>query len=137
MQLGEGHRQNSAVARNERFSLASGRQVRQDQWWIVTDRSSEPLPPSVGALVFLGFLSSGSTSKKIHAIPCRKNCRHSSVSGRTELAEARTDLWAGYQRTRSVNPARHAHPSRHLRCFFRDGLRVAPRRLRRLPAAGV
>jgi hypothetical protein len=30
-QLGEGHRQNSAVARNERFSLASGRQVRQDR----------------------------------------------------------------------------------------------------------
>src|SRR3954462_12319519 len=80
------------------------------------DRYTEPLPPSVGALVFLGFLSSGSTSKKIHAIPCRKNCWHSSVSELTKLAEALTDLWAGYQRTRSVNPARHAHPSWHLRC---------------------
>src|SRR3954462_15283915 len=69
------------------------------------DRSTEPLPPSVGALVFLGFLSSGSTSKKNHAIPCRKNCRHSSVSERTKLAEALTDLGEGYQRTRSVNPA--------------------------------
>jgi hypothetical protein len=28
------------------------------------DRITEPVPPSVGALVFLGFLSSGSTSKK-------------------------------------------------------------------------
>src|SRR3954471_8600868 len=95
----------------------------------------EPLPPSVGALVFLGFLSSGSTSKKIHAIPCRKNCRHSSVSELTKLAVALTDLGAGYQRTRSVNPARHAHPSRRLWRFFRDGLRVAPRRRWRLPAA--
>src|SRR3954463_6145177 len=65
MQWGEGHRQNSAVARSGRFSLASGRQVRQDRCCSDIDRFSEPLPPSVGALVFLGFLSPGSTSKKI------------------------------------------------------------------------
>src|SRR3954465_2001212 len=52
----------------------------------------EPLPPSVGALVFLGFLYSDSHLSKIQPIPCRKNCRHSSVSEPTKLAEALTDL---------------------------------------------
>src|SRR3954451_20507298 len=67
-----------------------GRSGKIELAW--NDRITEPVPPSVGALVFLGFLSSSSTSKKIQSIPCRKNCRHSSVSGRTELAEVLTDL---------------------------------------------
>ena len=78
-------------------------------------------PPPWGLWCFWGFLFSGSHLSKIQPIPCRKNCRHSSVSEPTKLAEARTDLRGEYQRTRSVNPARHAHPSLHLRCFFRMG----------------
>src|SRR3954447_636804 len=56
------------------------------------DRVTEPLPPSVGALVFLRFPVSDSHLSKIQPIPCRKNCRHSSVSELTKLAVALSDL---------------------------------------------
>src|SRR3954454_13872497 len=54
MQLGEGHRQNSAVARNERFSLASGRQVRQDRNCKVLSILSSHCPPPWGLWCFWG-----------------------------------------------------------------------------------
>src|SRR3954469_1809187 len=75
-------------------------------------------PPPWGLWCFWGSYLLVLPPKKNHAIPCRKNCGHSSVSGLTNGAGALTDLWAGYQRTRSVNPARHAHPSRRLRRIF-------------------
>ena len=121
-QLGEGHRQNSAVARNERFSLASGRQVRQDRCCSRSRSVFRATAPLRGGFGVSGVpLFWQSPSKKFTPIPCRKNCRHSSVSGLIKLAEALTDLREGYQRTRSVNPARHAHPSRRLWRFFGMG----------------
>src|SRR3954470_15074050 len=78
----------------------------------------EPLPPSVGALVILGFLFSGRHLQKVDPVPCRKNYRHSSVTGKTKSEAARTDPRVAYQPTRSVNPARHAHPSRRLWRFL-------------------
>src|SRR3954465_11645713 len=78
-------------------------------------------PPPWGLWCFWGFLFSSSHLSKIQPIPCRKNCRHSSVSGLIKLAEALTDLREEYPRTRSVNPARHAHPSRRPWRFFGMG----------------
>src|SRR3954470_20364081 len=78
-------------------------------------------PPPWGLWCFWGFLFSSSHLSKIQPIPCRKNCRHSSVSGLIKLAEALTDLREEYHRTRSVNPARHAHPSRRPWRFFGMG----------------
>jgi hypothetical protein len=49
----------------------------------------------VGALVFLGFLSSGSASKKIHAIPCRKNGRRSRPTDTWQAETSPTDLKKG------------------------------------------
>jgi hypothetical protein len=44
------------------------------------DRITEPLPPSVGALVFLGLLFSGVSLQENDRIPCRKNRQRTSAS---------------------------------------------------------
>src|SRR3954454_18852683 len=106
-------------------------------WGLQSIHPTEPLPPSVGALVFLGLtvLRRSPPVKPSATVP-QKTAAHKTFRNDQIRAVTLTDLRGGYQRTRSVNPARHAQPSRRLWRFSRDGLRVAPRRLRRAAAAG-
>src|SRR5689334_9623748 len=69
---GEGDRQSAPVARNERKPLDLGERFGQDQRCYAFDRLPEPLPPSVGALVFSGR---GLLLPVYHPIPCRKKRR--------------------------------------------------------------
>jgi hypothetical protein len=76
------------VAQNERFSLASGRLIRQDRDCESID-PIEPLPPSVGALVFLGLLLfSGGYLQKVDPPPCPKRRRCTRLSEMTKYGQS-------------------------------------------------
>jgi hypothetical protein len=109
--LGEGHRQKSAVARNERFSLALRGLVRQDRRCSAIDRFSEPVPPSVGALVFLGLAVFRRLPPKSRSdtVP-QKTAVHKTFRNDQIWAVSLPDLREGYRCVRCVNPAHTAAP---------------------------
>src|SRR4051794_40065559 len=130
MQLGEGHRQNSAVARNEHFSLASGRQVRQDRFANVRSvyRATAPLRGGFGVSgvpLFWQHLQKNSVDTVPQKLPALKCFRTDKSSGSPHRSGGMIPVAAcnhpGSGSQSSPNPDRIS-PTSRIRGFLKGAL---------------